>query len=370
MQPWRTATIIAACAVLGAQTLVREADIPSVIRYFVPVAAEKQFACTVFPAEPRLNYSFRFTAGYRVEFPVIQLAGTDRRIFVVSRVRPVLGKPSYFMDTLNADADSKEGDVSLDGGEFELGTGVYHIDWAMFDSSAGVCRREWNIVATLEPPNLGLELAIRPNTVGERGPYASSHQPPDARKRLHRITLLLDATPDDRDWLVRCAASLMERLPSEQMQIVVLDLAEQKETLRIEQAEPSSLRAIAKAINGIGVVRWAIDVHSIENQARPADFIAREILQELKSPDRSDAVIVIGPGSRRREQDPILQSGGTHIQLRGAHGAPRLYYLEFGRPLSSLRSIVRSAAGETFAIASPADLMRAIGRIRRDSDQR
>src|SRR5579872_253563 len=158
MQPWRTATIIAACAVLGAQTLVREADIPSVIRYFVPVAAEKQFACTVFPAEPRLNYSFRFTAGYRVEFPVIQPAGTDRRIFVVSRVRPVLGKPSYFMDTLNADADSKEGDVSLDGGEFELGTGVYHIDWAMFDSSAGVCRREWNIVATLEPPNLGLEL--------------------------------------------------------------------------------------------------------------------------------------------------------------------------------------------------------------------
>jgi hypothetical protein len=355
---------------LAAQTLMNGAEIPAIAPYFVPVTGEKQLSCTVFPHTPILNYSFRFSSGYNAELPLTEWASPDRRVLILSRVNPAVGNAAYFMDTLKVPDGSNLGAVFSFDGAFQVGAGTYRVDWMMFDRAGRVCRRDWIVNAHLAPPNVGLTLDIPPNSVSGSGPYPTVADVPLPGKRLHRTTLLLDASPSDGEWLVRCVGSLMKRLPADTMRVIVLSLEAQKEIFRVEGAQPGSLPEISRAIDGISIPQPIVDFRTLENLPRPIDLIVSMIRQEIRCSSPADAVILMGPGSRHRGRAPLLQGRVPRIvSRRDFRRAPRFYYLEFGDRLDSVRSTMRRVRGKTFEVQSPADLVQAIGRIRKDFDR-
>src|SRR5260370_1295039 len=169
------------------------------------------------------------------------------------------------MDTMKIPDGSNPGATFSVDGRFQLGAGTYHVDWMMVDGAGRVCRHDWIINAALEPPNVGLTLELAPNTVSDSSPYAPSAAAPFTGKRLHSVTLLLDASPLDNEWLVRSVGSLMERLPADTTRVIVLSLEAQKEILRIEVANPSSVPEISRAIDGIRIPPPLVDVHTLDN---------------------------------------------------------------------------------------------------------
>ncbi len=367
----RLVIIIAAFATpRAAQTLVAEAEVPAIAPYFSPATGEKQLSCQVFPHTTRLNYSFRFSSGYSAELPLTEWASQDRRVSILSRVNPAVGKATYFMDTMKIPDGSNPGATFSVDGRFQLGAGTYHVDWMMVDGAGRVCRHDWIINAALEPPNVGLTLEIAPNTVSDSSPYPPAAAAPLTGKRLHSVTLLLDASPLDNEWLVRSVGSLMERLPADTTRVIVLSLEAQKEILRVEGASPSSLPEISRAIDGIRIPPPIVDIHTLENLRRPIDLVASMIRQEMQYSPPADGVIVLGPGSRHRGLALLLQGRVSRIVVRrDLRGVPRFYYLEFGERLDSLRSVIKGVRGKTFAVQSPADFVHAIARIREDLDR-
>jgi hypothetical protein len=355
---------------IAAQTLVNEAEIPAIAPYFLRAAGEKQLSCRVFPHTASLNYSFRFSSGYNAELPLTEWASPDRHVLVVSRVNPAVGKAAYFMDALKVPDGSGPGAVFSFDGTFQVGVGTYQVDWMMVDGAGKVCRRDWTINAQLAPPNVGLTLEIAPNTVSDSSPYATAAAAPLPGKRLRRTTLLLDASPLDSEWLVRCVGSLLKRLPADTMRVIVLSLEAQKEIFRVEGSHPGSLPEIARAIDGIRFPQPVVDLHTLENLPRPIDLIVSMVRMEIQSSSPADAVIVLGPGSRHRGRDPLLRGRVSRIvSSRDFRGVPRFYYLEFGERLDSIRSALRRVRGKTFEVQSPADFVHAIGRIRKDFNQ-
>jgi hypothetical protein len=369
--PCRVVIIITAFVTrLAGQTLVNEVEVPAIAPYFRPAAGEKQLSCRLFHHTPSLNYSFRFSSGYNLELPLKEWASTDRGVLVVWRVNPAVGKAAYFMDTLKVPEGSNLGAVFSFDGNFEVGAGTYRVDWVMVDGAGGVCRHDWTINAQLEPPNVGLTLDIEPNSVSDSQPYPTVTTVPLTGRRLHNVTLLLDASPLDSDWLVRAAGSLMERLPADTMRVIVLSLEAEKEILRVEGASPSSLPEISRAIDAIRIPS-VVDVRTLESLPRPIDLIVSMIRQEIRRAGQADAVIFIGPGSRHRGRAPLLRGRVSGIvSSRDFRGVPKFYYLEFGEQLDSLRSVIRRVGGKTFEVQSPADFVHAIDRIREDFNRR
>lgn len=352
---------------LAAQTLVNQEEIPAIAPYFLPATGEKRLSCKVFPHTPSLNYSFRFSVGYNAELPLTEWVSPYRRMMIMSRVNPAVGKAAYFMDMIQVPDGSDLGAVFSFDGSFQVGVGTYHVDWVMADGDGRVCRHDWTINAALERQNVGLTLDIQSNSVSDSRPYPTVAAIPFHGKRLHRVTLVLDASPVDTVWLVRCVGSLMERLPFDTMRVIVLSLEAQREILRIEGASPSSLPEISRAIDTVRVPQSVVDFRTLQAVPRPIDLIVGMIRQEIQSSSPADAVIVLGPGSRHRGRARLFRGRVPRIvPRRDFRGVPRFYYLEFGEQLDALRSAMRRVRGRTFEVQSPVDLVHAIGRIRED----
>jgi hypothetical protein len=90
--------------------------------------------CRVTPVKPSVGFDLKFHAGYEVAIPMRELAGMENLLTVVFRVTPE-GSPSqpvYFSQKIRVpaiEADAK-GDAWLQG-SFDLGEGVYQVDWLM-----------------------------------------------------------------------------------------------------------------------------------------------------------------------------------------------------------------------------------------------
>src|SRR5271170_5340358 len=81
----------------------------------------KDLACTVTPVKPVLGFDLRFHAGYEVDVPLKELAGSENRLTVVFRVVPENHKdePIYFVQHTRVPSIEEEakGDATL-GGSF------------------------------------------------------------------------------------------------------------------------------------------------------------------------------------------------------------------------------------------------------------
>src|SRR5262249_18753591 len=78
-----------------AQFLVNPAQLTPSMANFDRAPDEVRMKCTVTPARPTLNFSFRFQAGFRVSVPLEPYVGSPHVFAQLVRVTPAGAGPSY-----------------------------------------------------------------------------------------------------------------------------------------------------------------------------------------------------------------------------------------------------------------------------------
>ena len=124
--------------------------------------------CTVSPVKPTLGFDLKFHAGYEVTVPLRELAGAEDLLTIIFRVTYEGRKdaPLMFSQRIRVPAveENAKGDAYLQG-NFDLGEGVYHIDWLMRDRTERVCSDYWDVEAVLPPKERTIQVALLPGEI-------------------------------------------------------------------------------------------------------------------------------------------------------------------------------------------------------------
>jgi len=189
-----------------------------------------------------------------------------------------------------------------------------------------------------------------------------------------RLTVLLNAAPlfplrtrlraSDRVILLGLLSSLLERVPTRSVRLVIFNLDQQKILLRQDAFAPK--RARPRGASPERHRTRVVDYHVLQNPYGHLGLLAGLMNQELHAETPSDVVVFLGPATRYGAEVP-------QAALEDSHGAvPQFFNFQF-RPyfrnqLELPDSIVKATAkvkGKTIIIRTPADFAKAIEQIER-----
>ena len=342
-------------------------------------AGEQALRCDVSPMKPRLNYSFRFQAGYTVTVPMRQYLGSGHRWALVTRITPrgtpgnPGGQPVYLGARIPL-PDVPKTNVDLQvGGGYLLGEGAYDVLWMMRDDSGRVCRKSWRVDVHPSRAERSVQVAMPPMTVWELGLRGSRMLPraTDDAAPL-RLTIFLHAAPvsprrtrlrpNDMVTLMSTVSSLLERVPVRAVRLVLFNLEQQKELYRKEDFHLADMPQVSAAMNSIEL--GLVDFQVLKNRHGHVDLLAGLVNQELAEQPQSDVVLFMGPAARFSDRVPVAS-----LEKPAARG-PQFYFLRmapFSREEAMLPDTIASAVerlgGKTLVIHTPGEFAKAIERV-------
>lgn len=359
-----------------AQTLIEPAKASAqLVGAFTVNPVEDLLRCEVTPVQPALDFRFRFQTGYSINVPMDQYYGPNHAWVIATRVTLPNGKPAaYLVARVHLpDVPATKIKVNMFGG-FLVGAGRYHVEWAMYDDTDRVCRKEWNIEAKLKHGEHNVTPDIPPGIVGDfsgRGLPEQTRAHDDAAP--FRLTILLHAVPssprrtslrnNDRILLMSTLASLAGSVPALSVRLAVFNLDKQRVVFNQEDFKLESLGRVAQALNDMELD--AVDYRTLQNPTGHIDLLSDLINRELASPKPSDAVVFLGPASRYVDQIPSSAVDAAASKLR-------FFYFQY-RPLrmrgpmlpDSITNAVERVKGRLIHITSPADFANAIVQLKR-----
>ena len=373
-----TIAILLGSAVASSQVMTDPARLPDSLKNFERRPNEPSVRCEVTPVKPTLNYGFRFGAGYVVRLPLNQYQGSGHRLAIMTRITPQSSshKPAYLINVVrlpNIPATKLE--LEIVGG-YLLGQGKYKVEWMLFDETMRVCRKEWRADASLKLSERRVKVAMEPDTVSDyslRGSHAAKRGADDVR--AVRLSVLLHAAPlssrrtsmraSDKMMLLGTLSSLLERIPTRSLRLVVFNLDKQKEIFRRDVFTPGSMDEVTQSLNELEL--GSVDYQVLKNRRGHVDLLADLINQEIEAEEPSDQVVFLGPPARFFDKLPQE----AVEKPRGA--GPRFFYLQlqpFFRNMGanfpdSINFAVAKVKGKTLVIHTPGEFSNAIDQIER-----
>jgi hypothetical protein len=146
----------------------------------------KDLPCTVTPEKPSLGFDMKFHAGYDVQTPLKELAGSENQLTMVFRVvpdahpdSPIFFKQHYAVPAIEENA----GGSAFLQGAFEVGEGKYHIDWLMRDRTERICSFHWDAEASIPQKDRPMTVVIAPGAVEPVDPELFKEEAPVAAER-------------------------------------------------------------------------------------------------------------------------------------------------------------------------------------------
>ena len=375
MRPFAIALLLAFTG--AAQVIVDPTRYGSILKSFEPQAGEKSLRCEVTPIRPSLNFGFRFQAGYAVRVPMSQYSGAGHGWAIVTRITPEGGgqQPVYLASRVWLPPIPNTKVEEEVGGGYLLGEGRYDVNWTLLDDSGRVCRGSWHVDAKPGRSERQLKLAMPPHTVADftlRGRSDRSRVADDAAPI--RLTVLLNAAPlvplrtrlraSDRVTLLGLLSSLLERVPTRSVRLVIFNLDQQKILLRQDAFASGALNRVAQSLNGLELGR--VDYHVLQNPHGRVDFLAGLMNQELRVEAPSDVVVFLSPETRYGDKlapTALEEPTGAIPQFLNLRFKP-----DFRAGPSFPDSISLATAkvkGKTIVIRTPADFAKAIEQIER-----
>jgi len=360
----------AACA----QTILNPARLPASFKSFEIPAGAQPLRCEPFPIKPSLNYGFRFQAGYLVRVKMDQYVGPHHTWLILERVTPE-GDPSkavYFGDRFRLPDVPKTTIELTVGGGYLLGEGRYRVEWKMVDEQGRICVREWTLDARRSHAERNLRIAMPAGSIADfslRG-VPATHITDDAAPI--RLTVLLDAAPtsprrirlrgNDRVMLLGTLSSLLERVPTKSVRLIVFNLDQQKELFRSENFTLSDLEHIGRVINQTEL--GLVDYHVLQNPQGHVAFLAGLMNQEARAAEPSDVVLILGPPPRFTDKIP------AQTLERTTGPSPRFLYLQYQPFLRATSTVpdtigmaVKAMRGKTLIVRTPADFAKGIEQV-------
>ncbi|HXS96777.1 MAG TPA: hypothetical protein VN736_19385 [Candidatus Limnocylindrales bacterium] len=302
---------------------------------FTPSAADlaapaSGLRCDIEPIAPRLNFSFRFQAGYTVSVPLSQFRGPGHSYTMLLAVTPRDSRRTvYLHGSLALPEVPKAGGGAHSAGSFLLGEGTYGAVLTVRDDSGRGCRREWPIEAHLKAGERAAKVPMPPGTVAdisESGIAGSEDEADDGP----RLTILLHAAPvrpraaeippGNVELLLGAVSSLMHQARVSSAKLIAFNLDQQREIYRDENFRLRDLGKLSQSIYGLQLA--LIDYKAIQNST-PADLISSLVDGETASANPSSVVVFLGPRGRT---NATLRKDALDPPLRHP---PNFFYLEY-----------------------------------------
>jgi hypothetical protein len=303
-----------------------------------------------------------------------QYRGTGHRWTVLMRVTPEEGKPVYLASRYRLPEVPKTNNEVEVGGGYMVGEGRYRVSWKLTDDAGRVCRKDWDVDAKLRHGESKVRVAMAPHAVEPFSSWTVSDRRYTDDAPPIRLTVLVHAAPNsprrarmgarDRILLLGTLASLLERLPTTSVRLVVFNLDQQRELYRQDNFSTPGFNQVARSLDSLEL--GLVDYHVLQNPRGHVDLLADLVNQEVTSPQPSDVVVFLGPMARYLDKMP------NSVLEKPPGSTPRFFYLQY-RPMmrveSTLPDVIHSAVsklkGKTVIIHSPGDFAKAIEQVER-----
>jgi hypothetical protein len=370
-----TVALLASSGAMFGQTLVDPSRAARFAEDFEARKEDKPLHCEVTPIQPRLNFSFRFQAGYVFRVPMKQFEGSGHRWSVLTRLTPAGGGEAALLSArYRLPAVPKTKSVAEWGGLFWVGEGSYRVEWVLFDEANRVCHKEWKIEARLSSSERGITPGIAPGRVAQisfRRWSAQDHGQAEV-PALERLTVLLHAAPlfprltrlraQDRLTLLGSLASLLESVPARTVRLVIFNLDQQKELFRRDGFTPDDFDDAAQSLSGLQL--QLVNYNVLANARGHVHLLADLMNEQLNVTGPSDAVIFLGPATRYFDKLPPASLNEP------VNASPRFFYLQYKPYMraraefaDSIELAVKKAHGKKVEIRTPEDFARAIKQV-------
>jgi len=269
----------------------------------------KDLNCSVTPDKPVLGFDLRFHAGFTVDVPLKELAGSENHLTILFRVTPDAHKdtPTYLFEQYNVPSidDNAGGNATLEG-DIDLGEGTYHVDWLIRDRSERVCSFYWDMEATLPPKDKQIELAMPANKVDPPHLEQFAPEPPIVRSQSSpplNIKVLVNFAPQNYDASAMrpldtlALVSILRRIAREpqfgRFSVVAFNMQQQRVLYRQKSEEKIDFPALGDAIHSIKL--GTVDLKQLAQKHGETEFLTTLISKEMHTDDHPDAVIFAGP---------------------------------------------------------------------------
>jgi hypothetical protein len=329
--------------------------------------------CSVSMVKPSLNFGFRFQSGYVVRVPMGQYRGKGHRWSILARVTPDGGKPVHFLSRYNLPEVPRTNTELEVGGGYLVGEGKYRVVWKLQDETGRVCRKQWSFEARRSRSESKVKVGMPPDTVDSfaNWTFGSRRELDDAAPI--RLTVLMHAAPTtprrthmsarDRMLLLGTFQSILDRLPTSSVRLVVFNLDQQRELYRQDQFASRNFNDLAQSIEKLEID--SVDYRVLQNPRGHVDVLADIINQEVNADHPSDVVLFLGPMSRFFDRLP------DSAVSRPATGAPQFFYFQYRSPFMRMQATVpdvihravQKMKGKVVVIHSPGDFAKGIDQV-------
>ena len=331
----------------------------------------KDLPCVLTERKPELGFDLRFHAGYDVQIPLREVAGTGELLTVVFRVysRTNPDAAAYFVQHIRVPdiADDAKGDAALQGG-IDMGEGSYHVDWLMRDRMERVCSTSWDVDATLPEKDRSINLFMGKNQVAQFQPQpfiddipAPGPAPSDSTLN---VKLLVNFAPQDSlsaslqrsdtDALVSILKTIQRDPHIRHISLVAFNMTESRIVYRQETEEKIDFPALGRALESVKL--GTVSLQHLGAKNTETDFLQGLIQNEVSSPSHPDAVIFAGPKA-------MLNADVPQAELRriGDIECPVFYMNYILNPQAtpwkdSISHAIKAFRGTEFTISRPRDL--------------
>jgi hypothetical protein len=336
--------IFAAWAAGPAQSLLDPPGLAAARIAFDSAKNAPRLRCEVHPVRPALTYHLQLQAGYVVDVPSKQFAGSGHSLNVLLRVTPE-GHESVYLGMSGPVTYTPVDKVNAEvKGSFVVGEGAYAAEALVKDDAGRACYSQWGFQARLAGSERELKVTTPAATVREVDAPASSVEP--GAPRIPRLTILVDAAaqtpraamlnPETIRTLSDSVSSLLTELPAQSVRLVVFNLDKQVVLFRKEPFLARDLPEMTRAFEQLQLA--VVDYKTLQNRRR-ADVLSDLVVQELHSPAPAGAVILLGPRTRW-QVDTALEA------LLPRSGVAPWFYLQYQMAWQANRVSGRGYVGQ------------------------
>ena len=331
----------------------------------------KDLPCNVTPIKPVLGFDLRFHAGYGVTLPLKELAGSGDTLTMVFKVTSEHSKesPSFFSQKFNVppvEEDSK-GETYLEG-TFDVGEGVYHVDWMMRDRMERVCSADWDITASLTSQDQNIKPVIPSSEIEAAERDFFRPDPPVSRSPLDgfRVKLLVNFAPQnsasasmppvDTSAIVSILRSIHRDPHIAKFSLVAFNMTDQKVVYRSDEAENIDFPALGKAVTKVKL--GTVDYKKLTDPHSEVDFLSSLVEEEVGNAS-TDVLIFAGP------KVMLDQNVAAEVLRDLSNITFPVFYMNYNlRPQQnpwrdSIGTVVKKLKGVEYTITRPRDLANA-----------
>jgi hypothetical protein len=254
-----------------------------------------------------LGFDLRFHAGYEVNVPLKELAGSENMLTVIFRVIPEGKEPSFFTQRIRVPSieDDAKGEAYLSG-NFDLGEGKYHLDWLMRDRAERVCSFYWDVEASLPAKDKDVAVELAPGAVQATEYAEFKEEPPVERVQSEApldVKVLINFAPQnsrsavlqplDTNALVSILRNISREPRIGKFSIIAFNLEQQRIVYRADNTDRIDFPALGGALETLNL--GTVDLKRLGDKHGETHFLADLIRRETTGEDRPDALIFAGP---------------------------------------------------------------------------